>query len=423
MPTPLERRMPQRPTARMRLATVQGVGTGVCDVTVGGRSLLGVPYVASAPTEGDVVYVFQDGASLLVLGASSVPVVTDPIDVDVSSFQFYGFEGDADLGGEISVPRQHYIDGALQLLSPNTGSASVTTEDPGGDTPPADLPDSEWPTAANTGHMGQGTINHAGDLATTVDGQIIKNLNITGRLNVLHKNVTIHHCRIWKNIQNQSGYATRIWNCTIGDPQGCAGNRNAVYKVMTDAWVQYGIGNNGNNWVRRVNLMGMCDGFRIKAGDNIRDCFIHDLFNGPDASGYDTTTHNDGMQTTTGGVMNITHNTFSAWWIKKGETAGAHWGENNAPDYATSNMMLKANSSNCTLTIEKNFFLGWGSKHIIMAPSDNGYSWINCKVITNQYDNRCRDYPTWIGTGGSAGISVTGNILVNTPPTWEGHGG
>lgn len=59
------------PELKLRQGVIDAVGSGDVDVTVGGSDVVitGVAYLASySPTQGDTVWMLQNGSDLLVLG-------------------------------------------------------------------------------------------------------------------------------------------------------------------------------------------------------------------------------------------------------------------------------------------------------------------------------------------------------------------
>ncbi len=147
-----------------------------------------------------------------------------------------------------------------------------------------------YPDATNTGVPSGTTLTASGTIDVTVDGTIIENLDITGRIQVDANNVTIRNCRI-----TSGDYYPLLNNGTNLLVEDCeiAGTSTAVTCCIGFT----------NYTARRCNLHGSADGLKADSTVVIEDCYIHDLAT-------DATTHNDGTQTTGGSDVTIRHNTY-----------------------------------------------------------------------------------------------------------------
>ena len=151
-----------------------------------------------------------------------------------------------------------------------------------------------YPDATNTG--ARGTLTPSGTIKSTTDGQVIKNLDITGYIQVTSANVTIENVRITGgnlfgaiDLHNATGHTTITDVTVISTSAQLAGMtiRNAT--------------------ITRANISGGQDGIDAWGGlgpNVVRDSYIHNL-------GRNTAidSHDDTIQTS-GGDETFTHNTL-----------------------------------------------------------------------------------------------------------------
>ena len=82
-----------------------------------------------------------------------------------------------------------------------------------------------FPTPSTTGTSGTLT-SYSGTITTLSDGQLIEDLDISGSINVNHKNVTIRNCR-FGSLNIQTSTPTTGQNCLVEDSElGWAGRQN-----------------------------------------------------------------------------------------------------------------------------------------------------------------------------------------------------
>jgi hypothetical protein len=81
-------------------------------------------------------------------------------------------------------------------------------------------PPGDWPTPETTGIVGAGLtygdLTASGTITTTSDGQVIEERDITGRIEIIHDNVTVSRCRVRYN----ANYGIYIHDGGGGPPTG-----------------------------------------------------------------------------------------------------------------------------------------------------------------------------------------------------------
>jgi hypothetical protein len=81
-------------------------------------------------------------------------------------------------------------------------------------------PHDGWPTPQTTGIIGAGLtyedLTPSGGITTTSNGQVISELDVTGRIEIVHNNVTVARCRVRYN----SNYGIYIHTGAGGPPTG-----------------------------------------------------------------------------------------------------------------------------------------------------------------------------------------------------------
>ena len=169
----------------------------------------------------------------------------------------------------------------------------------------ADIPGVHAPASLTT---------HSGNYSTSRDGQVIKNLNITGILYVRHPNVVIEDVKaraidVQSDTSNAS--ATIRWT-TVGNPQGRTDGYNAL--------------GTGNYTVYRSEIRGAVDLLKVNNGYvDVRESWIHgghQWESDPGQGG--NPAHVDFLQTVLkGNVSRITlvNNFFDAWVFRSPQDA------------------------------------------------------------------------------------------------------
>lgn len=151
---------------------------------------------------------------------------------------------------------------------------------------------SGYPDSSNTGvPAGTSLTVFNGDLTTSSNNQVIDSLDIRGSLIVVHTGVTVTKCKIsqWTifGVECDSGSSMTMSDCTIDggvNPGTCVTNSGIT--------------------LLRCDIKGAENGFDLGSNVDIRDCFIHDLYNSVEA-------HADGAQINDGADnITIKHNTF-----------------------------------------------------------------------------------------------------------------
>lgn len=154
-----------------------------------------------------------------------------------------------------------------------------------------------FPDANCTGVLPGITRTNSGSITTSTAGQVIQNLNVTGRITVNHNNVTIRNVKI----TNPGGLA--ITN-------GCGSGRTGT--LIEDVELD-GTGNSTgasavdcvNYTLRRANIHHFGEGPGGGNGILIEDSYLHD-FTDQSASG----AHQDGMQFESDDNNMVRHNTI-----------------------------------------------------------------------------------------------------------------
>ena len=166
------------------------------------------------------------------------------------------------------------------------------------------------PGADNTGHTAaalDGTLTGSQFISTA--GTLIENKTINGKVVVTADNVTLRNCYIRGGttseiveFRNPGGL---IEDCTIEPTDPTAVLYNGI---------------RGHNFTaRRVEIKGTIDGFSLynttladPLNVLIENCWVHDLYFGPDAGQADGNSHNDGVQILSNGGCEIRYNN-SRW--------------------------------------------------------------------------------------------------------------
>ena len=128
----------------------------------------------------------------------------------------------------------------------------------------------EWPNECNTGVIGAGLsysqLTPSSSITTSSDGQVIENLDITGRILVKHNNVTIRNSRITCQtclyiIDSRTNTGLTISYVEI----------DGVF--MTDGKAIYG----GNFTANNLNMHGMKSPITVLSDVTVEDSYIHDF--------------------------------------------------------------------------------------------------------------------------------------------------
>lgn len=167
--------------------------------------------------------------------------------------------------------------------------AQTTTTTPGGaSTIPSTTvpPATGFPDATNTGPTG--TLQPRGTITTSVAGQVIENVAITGDVYINHSNVTLRNFSLRGRIYINGPVGLVVEDCEL-DGGGYDGAAIAEH----------------NYTLRRCEVRGYADGLRVNGNVTIEDNWVHTF---PDyiAQG----AHQDAVQVTSGSNIVIRHNTL-----------------------------------------------------------------------------------------------------------------
>ena len=223
-----------------------------------------------------------------------------------------------------------------------------------------------YPDATNTGVPSGTTLTASGAIDVTIDGTIIENLDITGRIQVDANNVTVRNCRITSG--DYYPILNNGLNLLVQDTEVIGTSTNVTSCI---AFTNY--------TAQRCNLHGSADGLKADSNVLIEDCYIHDLAT-------DSTTHNDGTQSTGGTDVTIRHNTYQLGGVS---------GINSCLEVGNEG------GTNTNWLIENNLFDGGG--WTINASSDPSQN-PNCQILNNRFTRRYA-----YGVGGVGGATWSGN--------------
>ncbi|MFP5345477.1 MAG: hypothetical protein ACLGIA_00385 [Actinomycetes bacterium] len=175
---------------------------------------------------------------------------------------------------------------------------------------------------------------HEGDFRTTSDGQVIDRVDITGKLLVVHRNVTVKRSWVHGRVVNSTPSAVRIIHCDLGSGEAGDYTGNAV---------------KGLAQIYRANIFGVSDGVQTTPSLGafvLQDSFLHDFRYASDPRTPKGNVHNDGFKADSKleHTVLIKHNTFWAWTINnitEQETAtrssGPNWTDDGGPLESTGN--------------------------------------------------------------------------------------
>lgn len=148
-----------------------------------------------------------------------------------------------------------------------------------------------YPDATNTGVPAGTTLTNSGCVTVNTNGATVQNLNITDcNITVNANNVTIKNVKISGCMYYPIDYSGHT-GLTIQDTE------IASDCELTTAGMSF-----DNYTAIRMHVHGSADGFKANSNVVIRDSYIHDLWVTADS-------HNDGIQTTGGSNVTLTHNT------------------------------------------------------------------------------------------------------------------
>lgn len=207
------------------------------------------------------------------------------------------------------------------------------------------------PSELNTGVLNLATLDtHTGDFVTTGHGQLVENLDITGRIKIRHNGTTFKNCRAQGGLPNgEAGFGTveafqartsptRFYDCTfISNPAtnpavASLQTRNAATGIQGQDFELY-----------RCDISGGVDGVGAQIRNvTIKGCKIHGLVWYPDAHSGNTPSHNDGIQVHGGTTFTIVGNSIEVGQegLAKKHTSAIIVTQDSA---ATSNVVIDKN--------------------------------------------------------------------------------
>lgn len=156
-----------------------------------------------------------------------------------------------------------------------------------------------WPSAANTGYLGDpGALTPLAGSTISTPGTVIENRIITDAIRPNAANITIRNCRIlagWFGVDaTAAASGLLIEDCTVIGGANCGIALNGMVGAT----------------VRRCNISGGADGMKVGGTSvTVQDNYIHDLSTSEGS-------HNDGIQCFTGTGMRFIHN-----WIDSPDTS------------------------------------------------------------------------------------------------------
>jgi hypothetical protein len=164
------------------------------------------------------------------------------------------------------------------------------------------VPLTRWPGPATTGVPANTTLTSSGSLDLRQDGQVVTNLDITGRVSVYAKNVTIRRSRI---VSDGTAFPIRTFDSAVNlvvEDVEIDGRGRPPAGVCFDDYT-----------LRRVNLHHVPDGIWLGSRTNILDSWIHDLVRVQSS-------HNDCARVTGAADVALRHNRLDAYRPSTSET-------------------------------------------------------------------------------------------------------
>lgn len=225
-----------------------------------------------------------------------------------------------------------------------------------------------YPDATNTGVPAGTTLTNSGCVTVNTNGATVQNLNITD-------------CNITVNANNVTIKNVKISGCTYY-PIDYSGHTGLVIQdtEINSTCEQTTAGMSFDNYTAiRMHVHGSADGFKANSNVTIQDSYIHDLWVTADS-------HNDGIQTTGGSNVTLTHNTV---------------------DVGAAGVCIQFGSTDTNWMVTNNLFhcSGW---------SINGSTGTSDSTFLN---NRFARVPGWYGPSGlgsSPRITWSGNYYDDT---------
>lgn len=203
-----------------------------------------------------------------------------------------GTDGSETAGSGAGAGTSSGTGGSSGSKSSGSGTGSGTSSSGAGSG--GSVCDGPRPGPDNTGVPPGTVLMPSGSITIDTDGAVVEGLDIEGSVTVLANDVTIRKVRI----RSADYYPIRYFD---NDNTGLVVEDSEIEGLSAD--VTAGI-SFANYTARRLNVHGGADGFKADANVLIEDCWVHDLFNGPDQ-------HNDAVQSTGGKGVTIRHSDLS----------------------------------------------------------------------------------------------------------------
>ena len=275
--------------------------------------------------------------------------------------------------------------------TPTVSTSPTDTVTPSPSPTVTTVPPRVFPDASTTGWQHTGvTLTPSGPITVTVAGTVLDSLDITGGVVVKANNVTISRSRI----TGGAYWTVRVYGgftgTTISDTQLVGVNTAGGALPRCDG------ATSGNGLtILRVDVSNCADLLDYGAGTTVTDSYLHDPF-------HSATTHNDGIQISSGSNYTIRHNTILMGHIENSAT------------------FIKADFGNINnVTIDNNYLDG-GSYTVfggdVAATATAPAKLVTNVFITNNVFGNSALYGKIYTTRMTGPVTITGNVDVNGVP-------
>lgn len=254
---------PDTPPPPVGDTTAPSVPTGLV-ATVVSSTVINLAWAASTDAVGvrDYAVLLRGGQ----IGTSTTPSFSHTGLTPATAYSYSVKARDA--AGNMSAASAAVSATTLAVVTPPTGFDPLTLN------------------ATNTGAAG--TLTNSGGMTTSKDGQVIQNLNVTGRITVQHKNVTIKNCKV----TNNEYYAIFAPDDTGHDVSGLTVDHCTISGAIN--------GIAGKGTFNRNNIFKVDNGVNVWGPSLITENYIHDL--GSVMSAVSKDGHNDGIENNGSGM-------------------------------------------------------------------------------------------------------------------------
>lgn len=269
----------------------------------------------------------------------------------------------------MSLPAGLYVRVAAGLRNVNTGALIDGPPPPGTPDPAFTLGTTE-PTALNTGARDPSVLTRFdGNITTSGNGEVIRNLDVYGRITVNHADVLIENCIVRGAPTPTAGDACIL--ATSGSVQRLVIERVSCFPQASRPYMD---GIRGHDFTaRRVWVRDVVDGFGVfntvapdphQIGVRVEGCYVerHAYFS-PDANQpTDNQSHNDSVQLQSGLGMVIVGSAFHGVFGPAGTHAPSVFGTSPSgwPNVSFAWVLLSANAGPVgNLTVTDNWVYGY----------------------------------------------------------------